>query len=105
MAAIQAARRLNRTPHPHLAAHLATVTTTAASTSQPNTARVQDPALDGTTVALHDRHNVRHGCMTHPAPTWAQPLLRAAVFTHLLTTAERGSPLFNDPLGPYGLPQ
>ncbi|MFD4051739.1 hypothetical protein ACFWSF_40930, partial [Streptomyces sp. NPDC058611] len=55
-------------------------------------------------LALHDRHNVRHGCMTHPVPAWAQPLLRAAAFTHLLTTGVRGSPLFTDPLGAHGLP-
>jgi len=102
--AIRVAHRLDRTAHPHLAAHLAAAVVTAASTSQLNTARVLDLALDGTTLTLHDRHNVRQGCTTHPVPDWAQPLLRAAAFTHLLATGERSSALFTDPLGAHGLP-
>ncbi|EDY55697.2 hypothetical protein GT021_42145 [Streptomyces sp. SID5470] len=87
-----------------MAAHLAAAVVTAASTSQLDTARVLDLALDGTTLALHDCHNVRQGCTTHPVPVWAQPLLRAAAFTHLLAAGERGSTLFADPLGARGLP-
>ncbi len=102
--ATQVAQRLSRTPHPHLAAHLAAAIVTAASTSQLDTARVLDLALDGTTLALHDRHNVRQGCTTHPVPAWAQPLLRAAAFIHLLATAERSGPLFADPFHARGLP-
>ncbi|MEU0650398.1 hypothetical protein [Streptomyces umbrinus] len=102
--AAQVAHRLDRTAHPHLAAHLAAAVVTAASTSQLDTARVLDLAPDGTTLALHDRHNVRQGCTTHPVPAWAQPLLRAAAFTHLLAAGERGSALFTDPLGARGLP-
>ncbi|MFE0509578.1 hypothetical protein [Streptomyces sp. NPDC058964] len=56
----EVARRLHAgTAHPYLAAELATACFTAASTSQLATARVQDAALDGSTVTLHDRHNVR----------------------------------------------
>ncbi|EPD54444.1 hypothetical protein [Streptomyces sp. HGB0020] len=102
--ATRVAHRLDRTAHPHLAAHLAAALGTAASTSQLDTARVLDLALDGTTLTLHDRHNVRQGCTTHPVPAWAQPFLRAAAFTHLLATAERSSRLFADPLGARGLP-
>ncbi|WP_405863433.1 hypothetical protein [Streptomyces sp. NBC_00005] len=102
--ATRVAHRLSRAAHPHLAAHLAAAVVTAASTSQLDTARVLDLALDGTTLTLHDRHNVRQGCTTYPVPVWAQPLLRAAAFTHLLATAERSSPLFADPLGARGLP-
>ncbi|GHB92442.1 hypothetical protein GCM10010306_104470 [Streptomyces umbrinus] len=102
--AAQVAHRLDRTAHPHLAAHLAAAVATAASTSQLNTARIQDLAPDGTTLTLHDRHNVRQGCTTHPVPAWAQPLLRATAFTHFLATGERGSALFTDPLGARGLP-
>ncbi|MHC3475473.1 hypothetical protein ACYF6T_43365 [Streptomyces sp. 7R007] len=102
--ATRVARRLGRTAHPYLAAHLAAAVVTAASTSQLDTARVLDLALDGTTLTLHDRHNVRQGCTTHPVPPWAQPLLRAAAFTHLLATGERDRALFADPLGARGLP-
>lgn len=102
--ATQVAHRLNRTAHPHLAAHLAAAIVMAVSTSQLDTARVLDLALDGTALTLHDRHNVRQGCTTHPVPTWAQPLLRATAFTHLLATGERSSRLFADPLGACGLP-
>ncbi|MER6288561.1 hypothetical protein [Streptomyces sviceus] len=102
--ATQVAQRLSHTPHPHLAAYLAAAVVTAASTSQLDTARVLDLALDGTTLALHDRHNVRQGCTTHPVPLWAQPFMRATAFTHLLATAERSSPLFADPFHARGLP-
>jgi hypothetical protein len=102
--ATRVAHRLSRTAHPHLAAHLAAAVVTAASTSQLDTARVLDLALDGTTLTLHDRHNVRQGCTTHSMPAWAQPLLRAAAFSHLLAAGERGSALFTDPLGACGLP-
>ncbi|WP_053667320.1 hypothetical protein [Streptomyces sp. MMG1121] len=101
----EVARRLHAgTAHPHLAAELATACFTAASTSQLATARVQDAALDGSTVTLHDRHNVRQGCMTHIVPAWARPLLRAAAFTHLLATGTRDDRLFTDPLGSTRVP-
>ncbi|MGW7409750.1 hypothetical protein ACWGI9_39665 [Streptomyces sp. NPDC054833] len=100
------ARRLRAgTAHPHLAVELATAWFTAASTSRLATARVQDAALDGSTVTLHDRHNVRQGCMTHPVPTWARPLLRAAAFTHLLATGTSSGKLFTDPYEGAGLPR
>lgn len=65
------------TAHPYLAAQLATATFTAASTTQLATAQVRDLGADGTTITLHD-HGLRQGCMTHPVPDWARPLLRAA---------------------------
>ncbi|MCF3137554.1 hypothetical protein [Streptomyces olivochromogenes] len=102
----EVARRLHTgTAHPHLAAELATACFTAASTSQLSTARVQDAALDGSTVTLHDRHNVRQGCMTHSVPTWARPLLRAAAFSHLLATGTSSGKLFTDPYEGAGLPR
>jgi hypothetical protein len=101
----EAARRLHTgTAHPYPAAELATACFTAASTSQLSTARVRDAALDGSTVTLHDRHNVRQGCMTHPVPAWARALLRAAAFTHLLATGTSSDKLFTDPYEPTGLP-
>lgn len=74
----EVAWRLHRaTAHPYLAAQLATATFTAASTTQLATAHVRDLGPDGTTITLHD-HGLRRGCMTHPVPDWARPLLRAA---------------------------
>jgi hypothetical protein len=102
----QIARRLHAaTAHPHLAAELATACFTAASMTQLDTARVTDAALDASTLRLHDRQNARQGCMTHSVPDWARPFLRAAVFTHFLTTGSRSDRLFTDPLGSTGLPR
>lgn len=41
--------------------------------------------------------------MTHHVPTWAQPLLLAAVFVWRIVS-ETGGPLFTDPLGSISLP-
>jgi hypothetical protein len=74
----EVAWRLHRaSAHPHLAAQLATATFTAASTTQLNTAHARDLGPDTSTITLHD-HGLRQGCMTHPVPHWARPLLRAA---------------------------
>jgi hypothetical protein len=78
---------------------LATACFTATSMTQLATARVTDVALDASTLILHDCRNARQGCMTHSAPDWARPFLRAAVFTHFLTTGSRSDRLFTDPLG------
>ncbi|MEU2391277.1 hypothetical protein [Streptomyces sp. NPDC007369] len=90
------------TAHPYLAAQLATAAFTAASTTQLNTAHVRDLGPDGSTITLHD-HGLRSGCMTHPVPAWARPLLRAAALLRRLTAGTSGS-LFSDPLGSEGLP-
>ncbi|MFF4323716.1 hypothetical protein [Streptomyces sp. NPDC001568] len=93
----EVARRLHRaTAHPHLAAKLATAIFTAASTTQLDTAHVRDLGPDGTTITLHD-HGLRQGCMTHPVPAWARPLLRAAALLWSIETGTNGS-LFNNPL-------
>ncbi|MGA5142985.1 hypothetical protein [Streptomyces azureus] len=106
LAESQIARRLHAaTAHPHLAAELATACVTAASMTQLDTARVTDAALDASTLMLHDRRNTRQGCMTHSVPDWARPLIRAAMFTHFLTTGSRSDRLFTDPLGSTGLPR
>ncbi|MFF1350970.1 hypothetical protein ACFVZJ_34210 [Streptomyces sp. NPDC058322] len=59
--------------------------------------------LDGTTLAHRERHNRRQGCLTHPISAWAQPLLRAAVFTHILAAGEHDSLLFTDSIGAHDL--
>ncbi|WP_053703344.1 hypothetical protein [Streptomyces sp. WM6368] len=93
----EGARRLHRaTAHPHQAAKLATAIFTAASTTQLDTAHVRDLGTDGTTITLHD-HGLRQGCMTHPVPLWARPLLRAAALLWSIETGTNGS-LFSDPL-------
>ncbi|MFB6522730.1 hypothetical protein [Streptomyces sp. NPDC056401] len=99
----EVAWRLHRaTAHPYLAAQLATAAFTAASTTQLATAHVRDLAPDGTTITLHDQ-GLRRGCMTHPVPDWARPLLRAAALLWKLGSNTSG-PLFSDPLGSEGLP-
>ncbi|MFJ5546505.1 hypothetical protein [Streptomyces sp. NPDC093225] len=99
----EVAWRLHRaTAHPYLAAQLATAAFTAASTTQLNTAHVRDLGPDASTITLHD-HGLRSGCMTHPVPAWARPLLRAAALLRSLTAGTSGS-LFSDPLGSEGLP-
>ncbi|MFE0858807.1 hypothetical protein [Streptomyces mutabilis] len=99
----EVAWRLHRaSAHPHLAAQLATATFTAASTTQLNTARARDLGPDTSTITLHD-HGLRQGCMTHPVPDWARPLLRAAALAWSIETGTDG-PLFSDPLGSTGLP-
>ncbi|NUK05761.1 hypothetical protein [Streptomyces lunaelactis] len=99
----EVAWRLHRAAaHPYLVAQLATAAFTAASTTQLDTARVRDLAPDGTTITLHD-HGLRRGCMTHPVPAWARPLLRAAAVVWRLG-ADTSGPLFSDPLGSTGLP-
>ncbi|MEU5812119.1 hypothetical protein [Streptomyces sp. NPDC047718] len=85
------------TAHPYLAAQLATAAFTAASTTQLNTAHVRDLGPDASTITLHD-HGLRSGCMTHPVPAWARPLLRAAALLQRLT-ADTGGSLFSNPLG------
>ncbi|MEH6376596.1 hypothetical protein V7793_20035 [Streptomyces sp. KLMMK] len=99
----EVAWRLHRaSAHPHLVAQLATAAFTAASTTQLDTARVQDLGPDGTTITLHD-HGLRQGCMTHPVPDWARPLLRAAALAWSIEAGTNG-PLFSDPLGSTELP-
>ncbi|MBW5481828.1 hypothetical protein [Streptomyces bambusae] len=66
------------------------------------TAHVRDLGPDGTTITLHDR-GLRRGCMTHPVPAWASPLLRAAALLRRIGSSTSG-PLFSDPLGGEGLP-
>lgn len=61
------------------------------------TAHVRDLAPDGTTVTLHD-HGLHRGCMTHPAPDWARPLLGAAALLWKVGSNTSGR-LFSDPLG------
>ncbi|WP_354645210.1 hypothetical protein [Kitasatospora camelliae] len=93
----EVAHRLHTaTAHPHLAAALATAVFTAASDTQLMTAHPRDAAIDGTTVTLHDPDNLRFGCLTHPVPPWASPLLRAAPHLAALANAA-GRPLFSDP--------
>lgn len=95
--------RLHRaTAHPYLAAQLATAAFTAASTTQLATAQVRDLGAGGTTITLQD-HGLRRGCMTHPVPAWARPLLRAAALLWRVEAYGSG-PLFSDPLGSTGLP-
>ncbi|MFF2580043.1 hypothetical protein [Streptomyces goshikiensis] len=89
------------TAHPYLAAQLATATFTAASTTQLATAQVRDLGADGTTITLHD-HGLRQGCMTHPVPDWARPLLRAAALLWRIGAGTSGA-LFSDPLEGEGL--
>ncbi|WP_053065869.1 hypothetical protein [Streptomyces sp. Mg1] len=89
------------TAHPYLAAQLATATFTAASTTQLATAQVRDLGADGTTITLHD-HGLRQGCMTHPVPDWARPLLRAAALLWRIGAGTSGT-LFSDPLEGEGL--
>ncbi|MFI5868025.1 hypothetical protein [Streptomyces sp. NPDC051546] len=99
----EVAWRLHRaTAHPYLAAQLATAAFTAASVTQLATAHVRDLGPDGTTLTLHDQ-GLRRGCMTHPVPAWARPLLRAAALLRRIG-AGTGGPLFRDPLGGEGLP-
>ncbi|MFD0526017.1 hypothetical protein ACFQ1I_00210 [Kitasatospora arboriphila] len=93
----EVAHRLHTaTAHPHLAAAVATAVFTAASDTQLMTAHPGDLAPNGTTITLHDPDNLRFGCLTHPVPPWAQPLLRAVL--HLSTLANTASrPVFSDP--------
>ncbi|WP_433543656.1 hypothetical protein ACQPZG_00020 (plasmid) [Streptomyces sp. CA-294286] len=100
------AQRLHAaTAHPHLAAELATACFAAATMTQLSGARVADTAMDGTTLILHDRTQPYDPYVTHRVPHWAQVFLRAAAFTHYLTTARRSDPLFTDPLGRSSLPR
>ncbi|MGW6939727.1 hypothetical protein ACWGF3_12100 [Streptomyces xanthophaeus] len=99
----EVAWRLQRaTAHPYLAAQLATAVFTAASTPQLASAQVRDLGVDGTTITLHDQ-GLRQGCMTHPVPDWARPLLRAAALLWRIGAGTSGA-LFADPLGGEGLP-
>lgn len=102
--ATEIAHRLRTaTTHPHLAAALATACFTAASTTQLATAHVADLTPDAATITLHDRNGLRQGCMTHPVPPWARPLLLAAVYLQRLTGT--GGPLLTaDPCQGTGQP-
>ncbi|MFJ6701143.1 hypothetical protein ACIQM4_34520 [Streptomyces sp. NPDC091272] len=93
------AQRLHAaTAHPHLAAELATACFAAATTTQISGVCVADTAMDGTTLILLDRTQPYDPYVSHRVPHWAQVFLRAAAFTHYLTTARRSDPLFTDPL-------
>ncbi|WP_380282472.1 hypothetical protein [Kitasatospora purpeofusca] len=102
--ATEVARRLHTaTAHPHLAAQLATAVFTAASDAQLHTARPTDLADGAATIALHDPDGLRFGCLTHPVPPWARPLLLAAAYQHAI--AEAGdTPLFDAPFTGNDLP-
>ncbi|NEB75831.1 hypothetical protein G3I40_11415 [Streptomyces sp. SID14478] len=92
------------TAHPHLAAKLATACFAAATMPQLSGVRIADIAIDGTTLTLHDRTQPYDPYVTHRVPHWAQVFLRAAAYTHYLTTARRSDFLFTDPLGCTSLP-
>ncbi|MFE5537436.1 hypothetical protein [Streptomyces sp. NPDC056492] len=99
----EVAWRLHRaTAHPHVAAELATAVFTAASTTQLSTVHVHDLGPEASTITLHD-DGLRQGCLTHPVPLWARPLLMAARRCWDIVTGTSG-PLFTDPLGSTGLP-
>ncbi|MFC1431359.1 hypothetical protein ACEZDB_11955 [Streptacidiphilus sp. N1-3] len=104
LAAVEVAHRLHSTTaHPYLAAALATACFTAASTTQLATAHLSDLAPDAATITLHDCDGVRQGCMTHPVPDWARPLLLATAYLQRLTGT--GLPLLDkDPLQGTGMP-
>ncbi|GAA1410758.1 hypothetical protein GCM10009639_61920 [Kitasatospora putterlickiae] len=86
--ATEVARRLHTaTAHPHLAAQLATAVFTAASDAQLHTARPSDLSDGAATIALHDTDGLRFGCLTHPVPPWARPLLLAAAYQHAIAEA------------------
>lgn len=92
------------TAHPHLAAALAAAVVTAASTTQLDTAHRADLAADASTLALHDPNGLRTGCLTHPVPPWARPVLLAAAYLHMLAPADSDTPLFASPFADTGLP-
>ncbi|WP_329453673.1 hypothetical protein OG894_44990 (plasmid) [Streptomyces sp. NBC_01724] len=98
----EVAWRLHRaSAHPHLAAQLATAAFTAASTTQ------LDSVCSRPGPGRRDHHAPRpwprQGCMTHPVPDWARPLLRAAALAWSIEAGTNG-PLFSDPLGRAELP-
>lgn len=104
LAAAEVDHRLHTaTAHPYLAAALATACFTAASTTQLATAHLTDLAPDAATITLHDRDAVRQGCMTHPVPHWARPLLLATAYLQRLTGTDLPL-LAKDPLQGTGLP-
>lgn len=102
-AAEVAFRLQSATAHPYLAAALATACFTAASTAQLATAYLPDLAPDAATITLHDRDGRRQGCMAHPVPDWARPLLLATAYLQRLTGADLPL-LAKDPLQGAGLP-
>lgn len=100
----EVAHRLHsRAGYPHLAAELATAAFTAASTTQLATAHLTDLAADAQAITLHDPRRLRQGCLTHPVPPWARPLLKATAYLRQITAGTDG-PLFTDPLHRLGLP-
>ncbi|MDH6580727.1 hypothetical protein [Kitasatospora sp. MAP5-34] len=102
--AAEAAFRLHTTTaHPHLAAALATALFTAASDTQLSTAHPTDLADGAATITLHDPDGLRYGCMTHPVPPWARPLLIAATHQHAIATGA-DTPLFDTPFATTGMP-
>lgn len=84
------------TAAPDPAAALATAVFTAASDTQLMTAHRADVAADGNVIVLHDPDGLRFGCLAHPVPVWARPLLRAAAYLGTLANTE-DRPLFSDP--------
>lgn len=102
--AAEVAHRLHTaTAYPHLAAALATAVFTAAATTQLATIHTTDLAGGATTVTLHDRSNLRQGCLTHPVPPWARGLLASAACLQWIA-ADTDRPLFADPFHRPGMP-